>query len=166
MHSNLDQLIEVLRQEHALYRSLLVVIDQEKEAAVRSDVEALNQAALDKEKHLVEIHMKEKLRGQLVARLAEERGDATADLTLSRISQRADEPQAGTLRRVSRDFATLLCQVQAANRRNQQIVEHSLQLLRGSFNLLNELMTPNTVYYRTGDIQSAKSTGKCVRSEI
>jgi flagellar biosynthesis/type III secretory pathway chaperone len=166
MNSNLDQLIELLRQEHALYRSLLVVIDQEKAAAVRSDLPALNQAGLDKEKHLVEIHMKEKKRRQLVARLAEEHGDAAADLTLSKISQRADQPQAGTLRRVSRDFATLLSQVQAANRRNQQIVEHSLQLLRGSFNLLNELMTPNTVYYRTGNIQSAKSTGKCVCSEI
>ena len=166
MNSTLDQLIEILRQESSLYRSLLDVIDQEKEAAVRSDINGLNQAGLDKEKHLVEIHEKEKRRRELVARLAGEKGMAAADLTLSQISERADKPLAGTLRRVSRDFLNLLSLVQAANRRNQQIVEHSLRLLRGSFNLLNELMTPNTVYYRTGNIQNAKSTGRCVRSEI
>jgi len=166
MNSTLDQLIGLLRQQGGLYRSLLAVIDQEKEAAVRSDVKALNQAAIDREKQLFEIQIKEKERRRLVARLAEEQGLAAADLTLSGISQGADEPQAAILRRVSRDFLSLLAQVQTANRRNQQIVEHSLQLLRGSFNLLNELMTPNTVYYRTGNIQSAKSTGKCVCSEI
>jgi flagellar biosynthesis/type III secretory pathway chaperone len=166
MKSTLDQLIGLLRQESDLYRSLLVVIEQEKEAAVRSDVGALNQAGIDKERQLLEIQIKEKGRRELVAGLAAEQGVAAADLTLSKISQGADEPQAGILRRVSRDFLSLLTQVQAANRCNQQIVEHSLQLLRGSFNLLQELMTPSTVYYRTGNIQSAKSTGKCVCSEI
>ena len=102
----------------------------------------------------------------LVARLAAEQGVAAADLSLSQISDGADEPQAAILRRVSRDFLSLLEQVQAANRRNQKIVEHSLALLRGSFNLLNELMSPSTVYFRSGNIQSAKSTGKCVSSEI
>ena len=166
MNSTLDQLIGLLKQESGLYRSLLVVIDQEKEAAVRSDVRTLNQAGIDKEYQLLEIQLKEKGRRELVARLATEQGLAAADLTLSKISQGADEPQAGILRRVSRDFLALLTQVQAANRRNQQIVEHSLQLLRGSFNLLNELMTPNTVYYRTGNIQNAKPTGRCVCSDI
>jgi flagellar biosynthesis/type III secretory pathway chaperone len=166
MNSTLDQLIGLLRQESDLYRSLLAVIDQEKEAAVRSDVNALNQAGIDKEKHLVEIKIKEKGRRLVVAGLAAEQGGAAADLTLSRITDRADEPQAAILRQVSRDFLSLLRQVQAANRRNQKIVEHSLALLRGSFNLLNELMSPGTVYFRTGNIQSAKSTGKCVSSEI
>jgi len=166
MNSTLDQLIGLLRQESRLYRSLLVVIDQEKEAAVRSDVNALNQAGIDKENYLAEIKIKEKGRRQLVAHLAAERGVAAADLTLSRLSDGADNPQAAILRRVSREFLSLLRQVQAANRRNRQIVEHSLALLRGSFNLLNELMTPNMVYYRSGNIQSAKSTGKCVSSEV
>ncbi len=166
MNSTLDQLIGLLRQQSGLYRFLLVVIDQEKEAAVRSDVKALNQAGIDKEKQLLEIQIKEKERRQLVARLAAEQGLEAANLTLSQISQELGGPQAGILRRVSRDFLSLLRQVQAANQRNQYIVEHTLQLLRGSFNLLNELMTPNTVYYRTGNIQRAKSTGQRVCSEI
>ena len=166
MNSTLDQLIELLRQESKLYRSLLVVIDREKKAAVRPDLNALNEAGIDKEKHLLEINKKEQRRRHLVACLAEDQGVAAADLTLTKISQWESEPQTGNLKRVSQEFSALLTRVQAANLRNQHIVEHSLALLRGSFNLLNELMTPNTVYYRTGSIQSAKSTGKCICSEI
>jgi flagellar biosynthesis/type III secretory pathway chaperone len=102
----------------------------------------------------------------LLAVVAEKQGIAVGDLTLTGISQLVDEPFAGRLRGISKNFLAVLDRLQAANRRNKQIFEHSLALFRGSFNLLNELLTPNTVYYRTGNIQSTKSTGKCVCSEI
>jgi flagellar biosynthesis/type III secretory pathway chaperone len=166
MNSIVEQLIELLQQEAGLYRSIQVVIDREKEAAIRSDLNALNQTGIEKEKILIELHRKEEMRHQLVAGLAEKLGYAAPDLTLSQISQLADEPLAGRLRQVSKNFSALLSQVQAANGRNKQIFEHSRELLRGSINLLNELLTPNTVYFRTGNIQGAKSIGKCVCSDI
>ncbi len=166
MNSTIEQLIGLLKQECDLYRSLQGVLDQEKEAAARSDVHALNETVIEKETILFEIHKKEEKRCQLMAELAEKPGYDLQDLTLSRISQLVDEPFAGNLRRVSEDFLSVLSRVQSANQRNKQIFEHSLELLRGSFNRLNELMTPNTVYYRSGNIQNAKSTGKCVCSEI
>ena len=166
MNSTLEKLIELLKQESDLFRSLQGAFDQEKEAAARSDVKALNEMGIEKEIILLEIQKKEKMRCQLVAGLAKTLGYAVQDLTLSRISQLADEPFAGDLRRVSKDFLSVLSGVQSANQRNKQIFEHSLELLRGSLNRLNELMVPNTVYYRSGNIQSIKSTGKCVCSEI
>jgi flagellar biosynthesis/type III secretory pathway chaperone len=166
MNLTLEQLIGLLKQESDLYRSLQGVIDQEKEAAARSDVNALNETGIEKEKILFEIQKKDEMRCQLVAGLAKKLGYAVQDLTLSRISQLVDEPLAGDLRRVSKDFLSVLSRVQSANQRNRQIFEHSLDLLRGSFNRLNELMAPNTVYYRSGNIQSTKSTGKCICSEI
>ena len=166
MNSTLEQLIGLLKQESDLYRSLQGVLDQEKEAAARSDIQALNETGNEKETILSEIQKKEERRCQLVAGLAHKLGYAVGDLTLNRISQLVDEPFAGNLRQVSEDFLSVLSRVQSANQRNEQIFMHSLELLRGSFNRLNELMTPNTVYYRSGDIQSTKSTGKCVSSEI
>jgi hypothetical protein len=56
--------------------------------------------------------------------------------------------------------------LQTANEHNRQLVEHSLALLRGSFNLLNDLVAPGTVYYRTGNIRNSKSTGNCISNEI
>ena len=166
LNTALEQLIGLLQQETGFYRSMQVVIDREKEAAVRSDINALNELGIEKEKILAELQKKERQRRELLAVVAEKQGIAVGGLTLSGISQLVDEPFAGRLRGISKNFLAVLDRLQAANRRNKQIFEHSLALFRGSFNLLNELLTPNTVYYRTGNIQSTKSTGKCVCSEI
>ena len=164
--STIKQLIGILNQETGLYRSMLVIIDQEKAAAVRSDLTALDEMGINKNKILFDLQKKEAKRRQLVAGLAEKLGYAVEALTLSRISQVVDEPLAGNLRLVRQDFLSVISQLQAANQRNKQIMEHSLTLLRNSFNLLDKLKTPNTVYYRTGNIQHTKSTGNCVCSEI
>ena len=164
--STLAQLIGLLKQETNLYRSMQIVIDQEKETAVRSDLNALNETGIKKKKILAELQKKEEKRHQLVADLAEQLGYAVQVLTLSKISQLVDEPFAENLRLVRQDFLSVVSQLQAANERNKQIFKHSLELLRGSYNLFNELLTPHTVYYRTGNFQNPKSTGKCVSSEI
>ena len=164
--SKLEQLISLLTQETEIYRSMLDVVDREKDAAVRSDLDALQQSAFEKENLIAEIHQKETLRRQCVLDLAAGLGLSDQDLTLTQIIHGVDEPFAGALRRVSDNFSQVLKKLQTANERNKLIVEHSLTLLRGSFQLLNELLTPSTVYYRTGNLQSLKSTGKCVCSEI
>ena len=164
--STLAQLIELLREETDLYRSMQVVIDREKEAAVQSDLTALNETIIEKEKIVVEIQQKEAQRRLLVAGLSDKLGCGARDLTLTGISQLVEEPLAKSLKLVSQDFSSVLSRLKTDNQRNQQIIEHSRDLIRDSFNLLNELLTPNRVYYRTGNIKSTKSTGKCVRSEV
>jgi len=160
------QLIGLLKEETDLYRSMQVVIDREKEAAVQSDLNALNKTIIEKEKILGEIQQKEAQRRLVVAGLSDKLGYGAQELTLTAISQLVEEPLAKSLKLVSRDFSSVLCRLQADNQRNQQIIAHSRDLIRDSFNLLNELLTPNKVYYRTGNIKSTKSTGKCVRSEV
>ena len=166
LNSNLERLIGLLTQETELYRSMQAVIDREKDAVIRSDLNALQETAIEKAEILNDLQNTEEKRRQLVADLADDLGCDAPGLTLTGISEQVDEPYAGNLRQVSEAFSSVLGQVQADNQRNKQIFEHSLEILRGSLNLLNEGLTPNTVYYRTGDIQSSKKTGKCVSSEV
>ena len=162
----LDQLLSVLNQETVLYRTMLTVIDKEEAAVMRSALNPLNEAGMEKENILKKLRTVEEQRCLLVRKLSEILGYPYRDLTLSKISQLVDEPFAGRLKQVSTDLAVLLDRLRRANRRNHRLITHSLELLRGSFNLLGELMASNTVYYRTGNIQSANATGQWVRSEI
>ena len=162
----LDQLLSVLNQETVLYRTMLTVIDKEEVAVMRSALNPLNEAGMEKENILKKLRTVEEQRCLLVRKLSEILGYPYRDLTLSKISQLVDEPFAGRLKQVSTDLAVLLDRLRRANRRNHRLITHSLELLRGSFNLLGELMASNTVYYRTGNIQSANATGQWVRSEI
>ena len=166
MDSLLDQLLSLLNQETEFYESMHSVIQKEKDAVIRSELKALNEAGKEKEHLVLKLRIVEQNRVQVVRRLAGMLGNAPQDLTLAMIVQRIGEPYASQLKECCANLALLLDRVQTQNHRNKTLFEHSLDLLRGSFNLLSELMASNTVYHRTGDIRSTKRIGQIVHGEI
>ena len=166
MEPMINQLLRVLERESELYRSMLTVIDQESKGAIRSDLNALTKAGEEKENILVKLRSIEEQRIRLVRGMAEALGHPPRDFTITMISQLVGEPFAGRLSQAGTDLSTVLNVVKDANHRNKQLFEHSLELLRGSFNLLGELTQSDIVYYRTGNIQRTYQTGKCVNGEI
>ena len=166
MELMINQLLRVLERESEFYRSMLTVIDQESKAAVRSDLNALTKAGEEKENILEKLRLIEEQRIRLVREMAEALGYPPRDFTITMISQLVGEPFAGRLSQAGTDLSTVLNTVKDANHRNKQLFEHSLELLRGSFNLLSELTRSGMVYYRTGNIQRTYQTGKCVNGEI
>ena len=166
MELMINQLLRVLERESELYRSMLTVIEQESKGAVRSDLNALAKAGEEKQNILEKLRSIEEQRIRLVREMADALGYSPQDFTLTMISQLVGEPLAGRLSQAGTDLATVLNTVKDANHRNKQLFEHSLELLRGSFNLLSELTRSDMVYYRTGNIQRTYQTGKCVNGEI
>jgi flagellar biosynthesis/type III secretory pathway chaperone len=162
----LAQMVGILRRETELYQVMSNVMDKEKDAAIQSNLIALNKAEIEKENVLVALGLLEKQRLDLVAALADSLGHPSRELNLYRISQIAAEPFARRLKQARSELFTVLESVQTANQRNKQIFEHSRELIRGSYNLLNKVMAPNPIYYRTGSIQNTASVGKCVCDEI
>jgi flagellar biosynthesis/type III secretory pathway chaperone len=166
MEPMINQLLRVLERESELYQSMLTVIDQESKGAIRSDLNALTKAGEEKENILVKLRSIEEQRIRLVRETADALGYPSREFTLTMMSQLVGEPLAGRLSQAGTDLSTVLNVVKDANHRNKQLFEHSLELLRGSFNLLGELTQSDMVYYRTGNIQRTYQTGKCVNGEI
>ena len=166
MEPMINQLLRVLERESELYQSMLTVIDQESKGAIRSDLNALTKAGEEKENILVKLRSIEEQRIRLVRETADALGYPPREFTLTMMSQLVGEPLAGRLSQAGTDLSTVLNVVKDANHRNKQLFEHSLELLRGSFDLLGELTQSDMVYYRTGNIQRTYQTGKCVNGEI
>jgi flagellar biosynthesis/type III secretory pathway chaperone len=162
----LEQLLGLLGRETELYQSLLAVIDKEKTAAVRSELIALNEAVVEKEKIMAALRESDDKRHRLVACLAEKLKCPLQELTLKKLSRLVDEPFAGRLRRASTKLSSVVARVREANQLVKQLFEHSQSLLRGAINLLNELFSNNTVYYSSGNIRNSYSTGKRVCSDV
>ncbi len=162
----IEQLLDILNRETELYQAMSTVLNKEKDAAIQSELIALNEAEIEKENILVALGLLEGQRRKLVTRLADTLGYSAQDINLTQISQMVAEPFAGRLKRAKSELSALLEAVQAANQRNKQLFEHSRELLRGSFNLLSEFKEPNPIYYRSGTIQNTSAAGKCVRDEI
>ena len=153
-HEILAQMLDILRRETELYQAISEVMDTERDAALQSNLIDLNQAGIEKENILVALGLFEKQRRDLLTDLAVMLGYPDRELNLSMISQLVDEPFAGQLQQARLDLTTIVESVQVSNRRNKQIFEHSRELIRGSYNLLSEMVTSNQIYYRTGAIQS------------
>lgn len=162
----IQQLLSVIEEEKDIYRSMLMLIDQESKAAVRSDLIALTTAGEEKGNILAKLALIEDQRKRVVNEIADALGCTPGDLTITKISQLIGEPFAGRLNQAGAELLTVLNTVKAANRRNKLLFEHSRELLRGSINILSELSCSDTVYYRTGNIQRTYQTGKCVNGEI
>ena len=162
----INQLLGHLKQESKLYQSMLGVIEKEGNAAVRSELNSLINAKEEKESILVKLRLLEEQRIDVVRKIAEAFGYPQRDVTLTAISQLVDEPLAAQLKKAGADLSSLLNTLIEANNRNKQLFEHSLELVRGSFNLLSNLTRSDTVYYSSGNIQRNYQTGRCVNGEI
>lgn len=166
MEHLLDKLLESLEHATGLYQSLLEVVQNEKDAVVGLNLQQLNEACKTKDNLLLKLQILEERRVQLMDRVAAEIGRSPQGLTLTELSQLVDEPYADQLRERSTDLLALIHRLQDATGHNKFLMSHSLQLVQGSYHMLNNLTAANPVYYRSGDIQKNGQTGKLLNGDI
>jgi flagellar biosynthesis/type III secretory pathway chaperone len=166
MEQLLKKLIGLLEHTMELYQSLLAVVQNEKNAVVGLDLQQLNEACKAKDNLLLKLRILEEQREQIMVRLAAEIGCSTRGLTLSQLSLRVDESYACRLIDLSRDLLALIQSLQDATQQNKFLMSHSMQLIQGSYNLLNNLMAANPLYHRSGNVQNTDQTGKLLSGAI
>ena len=166
MEHLLNKLIGLLEHTTELYQSLFAVVQNEKNAVVSLDLQQLNEACKAKDNLLLKLRILEEQREQVMVRLAAEIGCSSQGLTLTQLSLLVDESYGRRLTSLSRDLLALIQSLQDATQQNKFLMSHSMQLIRGSYNLLNNLMAANPLYYRSGNVQNTDQTGKLVSGAI
>jgi flagellar biosynthesis/type III secretory pathway chaperone len=166
MEHLLNKLIGLLEHTTELYQSLFAVVQNEKNAVVGLDLQQLNEACKAKDNLLLKLRILEEQREQIMVRLAAEIGCSSQGLTLTQLSLMVDESYARRLVELSRDLLALIQSLQDATQQNKFLMSHSMQLIQGSYNLLNNLMVANPLYYRSGNVQNTDQTGKLVSGAI
>jgi flagellar biosynthesis/type III secretory pathway chaperone len=166
MEHLLKELLGLLEHATELYQSLFGVVQQEKDAVVGLNLQQLNQACKAKDNLLLKLRILEEQREQLMDKLASELGCSPQEISLTQLSHWVEEPFAGMLRERSTDLLSLIQTLQEANQQNKTLLTHSLELIQGSYNLLNSAIAASPVYYRRGDIQNNRQAGKIVCGDI
>jgi flagellar biosynthesis/type III secretory pathway chaperone len=166
MEHLLDKLLGSLEQATELYQSLFRVLQNEKDAVVGLNLQQLNEACKAKDNLLLKLRILEEQREQIMDRVTAELGRSSHGLTITELSLLVDEPYAERLRERSADLSALIQALQDATQQNKFLMSHSMQLIQGSYNLLNNLMDANPVYYRRGNVQNNAQTGKLLNGDI
>ena len=132
----------------------------------RLNLKQLNVTCKAKDNLLLKLRILEEQRQQVMERVAAELGCSVRELTLTRLSQQVDETYARRLRDRSTDLLALIQTLQDVTQQNKSLMSHSMQLIQGSYNLLDNLMVTNPVYHRSGDMISDKHTGRLLSGDI
>ena len=166
MEHLLKTLLGLLEHATELYQSLHAVVQQEKDAVVGLNLHQLNQACKAKDNLLLKLRILEEQRQQLMDKLACDLNCSPQEISLTRLSGWVEEPYARKLHERSADLLSLIHTLQAANRQNKALLSHSLELIHGSYNLLNNAIAAGPVYYRKGEVQNNRQTRKLVCGDI
>ena len=162
----IEKLLGSLEQATELYQSLFRVLQNEKDAVVGLNLQQLNEACKAKDNLLLKLRILEEQREQIMDRVTAELGRSTQELTITELSLLVDEPYAERLREHSADLLSLIQALQDATQQNKFLMSHSMQLIQGSYTLLNNLMAANPVYYQSGNLQNNAQTGKLLNGDI
>ncbi len=162
----LNNFISLIEGENGLFQTLLSILQKEKKAVVISDLKEINETTKEKESLFLKIRILEEERSRMLIRLANHLGYRSRDLTMSKISQLIEEPYSSRLKYCYSNLLSLVQSIQEINHNNRSLITHSLELVRGSLALLNNLASSNVIYYRSGRMQHSDQSGMVVSNEI
>jgi len=88
------------------------------------------------------------------------------ELTLSKLVQLVDEPYSTRLNEYHSNYLSIIQGIQELNQSNKELLSHSVELIRGSINLLSNLLPSTPVYYRTGKVKSKGKRGAVISDQV
>ena len=155
----LEKLINLLNEECRLYRSLLLVLQTERRAIIDSQLFQLTECTKKKENLILKLRVLEEQRINYLNNLAALLDTPVEALSLRGLSKLVDEPYGTQFSDCSTTLSALIQSIKEINQANKALVSHSLDLIRGSLTLLNDLISHNAVYYQTGKMQAGERGG-------
>jgi flagellar biosynthesis/type III secretory pathway chaperone len=166
MDELLEKLIGLITGEKQLYGSLLTVLQDEKAAVTGAGLEALNRSVKEKETVLLKIRILEEQRTNMLSQVAERLGLQAENLTLARLAREIPEPYAGQVRACRSSLLSLTQSIQELNNSNRHLFRRSLELVKGSINLLINLRAPYPIYCQSGRLESAMASGRVLSGNV
>ena len=170
MKPKIDELLAILQKETDCYRTMQTVLAKEEESIGLSGKNRFDRVQGEKEDLVAKIGKLETIRRQLVDRMASSPDDGSPSVTVSQLADRLDAPDNQRLRSQAVELRSLIAKVHVQNKRNQQLIDQYLHLVKGSLHLLTNLMDSSPTYMKPGTRQPANGcrtgNGRFIRGSV
>ena len=161
-----DDFLDLLDGEAALYRALLSVLGDEKNAIMASDLVGLEKTGKEKEALFLKIRKTEDQRQIMVKELARSLRCSHHGLTVTKLAELVEAPYAVRFRKFCSDLLPLAKTIRDVNDGNKALLRHSVELVRSSFAFLNSLIAADAVYHSSGKMQQYHQSGKVLSGSV
>lgn len=159
-------MVKMLETQANLHRKLLSVIENENTSIIENRLEDLHEATCEKEAVVNEIKNVETNIAVVLREGIPAGNKQGVSPHLRSMIEFATEPFKERMKGYHSDLLMLMEKIKIANSHNQFLLTHSLQLVRNSISLLNNLMASDPVYHRNGEVHSNMNNGRYISGEI
>jgi flagellar biosynthesis/type III secretory pathway chaperone len=145
-----QDLMTILEEEAESFRKMRDLLEEEKRALVRDDIEAIRSATERQEGMAEEVRLIEARRLHVTRSIGQRFGLQDDQLTLSRISGLYEGADAERMRAVREELLDLHAEIRQKNRNNALLIRHAMRYADRTLRLLKGGDGSNRVYQRTG----------------
>lgn len=153
----INQLIQIIGEEAALFEEFLHLLDRQKEVLVANDTARLEELTELQRLKLSEARALTRRREQTIAAI-QEANDIEGDLTVSRLLEYADADQSARLSRLQQTILELNDNITRARNTNAMLLNRSREYISRTMAMLARLNQPEPTYGRKGTVAQGSST--------
>lgn len=144
----INQLIDIISREAALFESFLELLQRQKEMLVTNDLEGLQKITERQHEKLAESRILNKQRDELVAQIKTSRA-IDGDLTVSRLLTLVDQNQAEQLRQLRDLIIELNDKINSSRNTNAMLLNQSREFVAKTMAMLSKMNNPEPTYGRS-----------------
>jgi flagellar biosynthesis/type III secretory pathway chaperone len=151
-----DKINEVLGKECEVYEDILELSKSKKDAIMNGKISDLEKILAIEQTLLVKAGRMRNQREALTEHLAEERGIDKQNVNISALLDVTNEQEAAELDSTRKKFLDVLSRLDDSNKLNSTLIEHSLEYINFSINLLNFAGVGSEGYGKSGRVKEGR----------
>jgi flagellar biosynthesis/type III secretory pathway chaperone len=145
----INQLIDILNQEASLFETFLDLLDRQKQALVKNDVQALDEVTRRQQEKLIEGQRLSRARERLIDEISAANA-IDGDLTVTRLLEFVDAEQASQLKRLREIVLSLNDQIVRTRNTNAMLINQSREFISKTMTMLSRVHHQDHTYDRAG----------------
>lgn len=163
MASLIEELIEVLRKEEAVYKELLPIAEKKTQVIIKNDLTALQEITEQEQRTIETVTALEHKRDEVIVNMGVVLNRNPKTLTLKKLIGLLEKQpnEQMELSKLHDSLTSLLKNLSDANLRNQSLIEQSLEMIEFNMNLIQSTrMSPGSGSYTKNAYESDSVVGQ------
>ena len=163
MASLIEELIEVLQKEEAVYKELLPIAEKKTQVIIKNDLTALQEITEQEQRTIETVTALEHKRDEVIVNMGVVLNRNPKTLTLKKLIGLLEKQpnEQMELSKLHDSLTSLLKKLSDANLRNQSLIEQSLEMIEFNMNLIQSTrMSPGSGSYTKNAYESDSVFGQ------
>ena len=166
MEQLLNRLLMLLVDEIGLYRSLLAVYQDERQALLSFALDNITETSKKKENLILKVKILEEQRIHIIDQIAVNLNRPASDLTITRLAEKVDIRYSYRLSTLGAELSAVLKEMGVLHNANRSLITHCQGLVSGSLAFLSNNLAPDPVYHRDGSVSTQERSGRLLTRTV